>query len=530
MDSGAMWMRMKAHRWVYTLSILATLSLGILIGTLISSEVKGKEGQKGDATPLVLPAAQPTNNPLSQAFAQIAKQLEPSVVNINTESTIKNPHRRRGAPGQGQGDDDDSGGMDDFFNHFFGGPGQGPGQGDGSIRERSLGSGVIVDAKGYILTNRHVVEKADRIRVRFEDDPPGVQHDAKVIGADQETDLAVIKVEVDHPLPAAKMGNSDGMQVGDWVLAIGSPFGQQGTVTAGIVSAKGRDIVPGRQFQTFIQTDAAINPGNSGGPLVNLNGEVIGINTAILSETNAYAGIGFALPSKTVVDVYNQLTGPEHKVSRGSIGIMFDAVENPAIARVYGSGSGVPISSVVAGSPADQAGLKVGDTITSVDGKKVTKGTELVADIAARKPGSKVSLSFLRNGKPQETSVTIADRAKLFAARLGEDQENDDDNTPKPSKFGITVRKVTPEMADRLDIPAGKGVIVQDVKPGSFAEDVNLARGDIILEINKQQVNSEEDFARIESSMKSGQDVVFLVRPRGSSRQDGTIFDAGTLQ
>jgi serine protease Do len=530
MDSGAMWMRMKAHRWVYTLSILATLSLGILIGTLISSEVKGKEGQKGDATPLVLPAAQPTNNPLSQAFAQIAKQLEPSVVNINTESTIKNPHRRRGAPGQGQGDDDESGGMDDFFNHFFGGPGQGPGQGDGSIRERSLGSGVIVDAKGYILTNRHVVEKADRIRVRFEDDPPGVQHDAKVIGADQETDLAVIKVEVDHPLPAAKMGNSDGMQVGDWVLAIGSPFGQQGTVTAGIVSAKGRDIVPGRQFQTFIQTDAAINPGNSGGPLVNLNGEVIGINTAILSETNAYAGIGFALPSKTVVDVYNQLTGPEHKVSRGSIGIMFDAVENPAIARVYGSGSGVPISSVVAGSPADQAGLKVGDTITSVDGKKVTKGTELVADIAARKPGSKVSLSFLRNGKPQETSVTIADRAKLFAARLGEDQENDDDNTPKPSKFGITVRKVTPEMADRLDIPAGKGVIVQDVKPGSFAEDVNLARGDIILEINKQQVNSEEDFARIESSMKSGQDVVFLVRPRGSSRQDGTIFDAGTLQ
>ena len=529
MDSGAMWMRMKAHRWVYTLSILATLSLGILIGTLISSEVKGKEGQKGDATPLVLPAAQPTNNPLSQAFAQIAKQLEPSVVNINTESTIKNPHRRRAVPGQGQGDDDDSGGMDDFFNHFFGGPGQGPGQGDGAIRERSLGSGVIVDAKGYILTNRHVVEKADRIRVRFEDDPPGVQHDAKVIGTDQETDLAVIKVEVDRPLPAARMGNSDGMQVGDWVLAIGSPFGQQGTVTAGIVSAKGRDIVPGRQFQTFIQTDAAINPGNSGGPLVNLNGEVIGINTAILSETNAYAGIGFALPSKTVVDVYNQLTGPEHKVSRGSIGIMFDAVENPAIARVYGSGTGVPISSVVAGSPADQAGLKVGDTITTVDGKKVTKGTELVADIASRKPGSKVALGFLRNGKPQETSVTIADRAKLFAARLGEDQENDDENTPKPSKFGVTVRKVTPEMADRLDISAGKGVIVQDVKPGSFAEDVNLARGDVILEINKQQVNSDEDFARIEASMKSGQDVVFLVRPRGSSRQDGTIFDAGTL-
>jgi len=523
MDSGAMWMRMKAHGWAYTLSILATLSVGILIGSVISYGVKGKEGQKGDATPLAMPSPQQMSN----AFSQIAKQLEPSVVNINTESTIKNV-RRRG----GQGGDDDSGGMDDFFNHFFGGPGGGQGQagpGDGAIRERSLGSGVIVDSKGFIVTNRHVIDKADRIRVRFEDDPPGVQHEAKVIGSDQETDLAVIKVDVDRALPAAKMGNSDSMQVGDWVLAVGSPFGLSETVTAGIVSAKGRDIVPNRQFQTFIQTDAAINPGNSGGPLVNMNGEVIGINTAILSETNAYAGVGFALPSKTVVDVYNQLTGPEHKVSRGSIGIMFDAVENPAIARVYGSGSGVTVSSVVAGSPADQAGLKVGDTITSVDSKKVSKGAELVADIAGRKPGSKVTLSFLRNGKSQETAVTIADRSKLFAARLGDEQDSADDSTPKQSKFGVTVRKVTPEMADRLDMPAGKGVIVQDVKPGSFAEDVNLGRGDIVLEINRQPVNSEDDFARVESSLKSGQDVVFLVRQRGSTRQDGTIFLAGTL-
>jgi serine protease Do len=525
MDSGAMWMRIKAHRWAYTLSILATLSVGILIGTVISYGVKGKEGQKSDATPLSLPSPQQMSN----AFSQIAKQLEPSVVNINTESTIKNVHRRRG---QNPDDDDSGGGMDDFFNHFFGGPGGQAVPGtpnDGPIRERSLGSGVIVDPKGYIVTNRHVVEKADRIRVRFEDDPPGVQHDAKVIGTDQETDLAVIKVDMDRVLPSAKMGNSDSMQVGDWVLAVGSPFGLSETVTAGIVSAKGRDIVPGRQFQTFIQTDAAINPGNSGGPLVNMNGEVIGINTAILSETNAYAGVGFALPSKTVVDVYNQLTGPEHKVSRGSIGIMFDAVENPAIARVYGSGTGVTVSSVVAGSPADQAGLKVGDTITSVDGKKVSKGSELVADIASRKPGAKVNLTFLRNGKSQETSVTIADRSKLFAARLGDEQENGDESAPKQSKFGVTVRKVTPEMADRLDMASGKGVIVQDVKPGSFAEDVNLGRGDIILEVNKQPVNNEEEFAKVEANLKSGQDVVFLVRSRGSSRQEGTIFLAGTL-
>src|SRR6202049_5067606 len=525
MDSGAMWMRMKAHRWPYTLSILATLSVGILIGTVISYGVKGKEGQKSDATPLSLPSPQQMSN----TFSQIAKQLEPSVVNINTESTIKNVHRRRG---QNPDDDDSGGGMDDFFNHFFGGPGGQAVPGtpnDGPIRERSLGSGVIVDPKGYIVTNRHVVEKADRIRVRLQDDPPGIQHDAKVIGEDQETDLAVIKIDMDRAVPVAKLGNSDSMQVGDWVLAIGSPFGQVGTVTAGIVSAKGRDIVPNRQFQTFIQTDAAINPGNSGGPLVNMNGEVIGINTAILSETNAYAGVGFSLPSNTVVQVYNQLIGPDHRVARGSIGIMFDSVENPAIARVYGAGTGVTVSSVVAGSPADQAGLKVGDTITTVDGKKVSKGTELVADIASRKPGAKVNLNFLRNGKTQETSVTIADRAKLFAARLGEDQENGDESTPKQSKFGVTVRKVTPEMADRLDMPAGKGGIVQDVRPNSFAEDVNLGRGDIVLEVNKQPVNSEEDFAKIESSLKSGQDVVFLVRSRGSSRQDGTIFLAGTL-
>src|SRR5580704_13395984 len=294
MDSQAIWVRLKTRRWVYSFSIVATLALGILIGTVVSYGVKGKEGQKSsDATPLSVPAPEQ----LSNAFSQIAKDLGPSVVNINTESTVKTQRRRRG--GQTPDDDDSGGGnsMDDFFNRFFGGQGGG----DGAIRERSLGSGVIVDPKGYIVTNRHVVEKADRIRVRLQDDPPGVQHDAKVIGEDSETDLAVIKIDLERSAPSAKLGNSDGMEVGDWVLAIGSPFGQVGTVTAGIVSAKGRDIVPGRQFQTFMQTDAAINPGNSGGPLVNMNGEVIGINTAILSETNAYAGVGFSLPSNTVV-------------------------------------------------------------------------------------------------------------------------------------------------------------------------------------------------------------------------------------
>src|SRR5271169_5736346 len=402
MDSreSAFWVRLKANRWAYTFTILATLTVGILIGTVISYGVKGKEGQKSsDATPLTIPAPQQ----LSNTFSQISKQLEPSVVNINTESTIKNPRRRghsaRPDPDQDQGGDDDTP-FQDFFDKFFGGQGGQGGPDPGTIRQRSLGSGVIVDSKGYIVTNRHVVEKADRIRVKLQDENPASPgHDAKLIGMDQETDLAVIKIEVDHALPAAKLGNSDGMEVGDWVLAIGSPFGLQETVTAGIVSAKGRNIVPQRQFQSFIQTDAAINPGNSGGPLVNMAGEVIGINTAILTDTNAYAGVGFAMPSNTVITVYNQLIGPEHRVARGSIGIQFAAQENPAISRVYGVQGGVTISSVVAGTPADQAGLQVGDTIISVDGKSVKNGDELVADIASRRPGTKVMIGYIRNGK-----------------------------------------------------------------------------------------------------------------------------------
>src|ERR1700688_3636919 len=406
MDSreSAFWARLKANRWAYTFTILATLTVGILIGTVVSSGVKGKEGQKSsDATPLTIPAPQQ----LSNQFSQISKQLEPSVVNINTESTIKNPHRRRGGGNPEQPDDQNP--FDDFFDKFFGGQ-----QGQGPIREHSLGSGVIVDAKGYIVTNRHVIEKADRVRVKLMDDPPGVLHDAKVIGSDQETDLAVIKIESDKPLPVAKLGNSESMEVGDWVLAVGSPFGLSETVTAGIVSAKGRNIVPNRQFQSFIQTDAAINPGNSGGPLVNMAGGGIGINTAILTDTNAYAGVGFAMPSNTIASVYNQLIGPEHRVARGSIGIEFNAQENPAIARVYGGQGGITISSVVPGSPAERAGLKVGDTIFSVDGKPVKNGDELVSDIASRRPGSKVSLGYYRSGKEDEAAVTVADRAQLF--------------------------------------------------------------------------------------------------------------------
>ncbi len=529
--------KLKANRFASTMVILATLSLGILIGTVVSGAVKGnQQNSSADATPLKVPS--PVQ--MSNQFSTIARQLEPSVVNINTESTIKNPHRRMmpGGPGgqdEGPGGGDEENPFQDFFNRFFGGQpgggGQGGGQGLGNapdMRERSLGSGVIVDSKGYILTNNHVVDKADRIRVNLMGDPETVTYNATVIGTDAETDLAVIKIDAKRPLPAAKLGNSDSMNVGDWVLAIGSPFGLNETVTAGIVSAIGRNIVPGRQFESFIQTDAAINPGNSGGPLVNMNGEIIGINTAIYTSGGGYQGVGFAMPSNTVVSVYNQLIGSDHKVMRGSIGVQFNAVPNPAVARVYGVTSGVTIADVTPNGPADKAGLKTGDTIVSVNGKSIKDGDELVADISALKPGTTAKLGYVRNGKTSTAEVTIADRAKLFANRLGGEQQDNGEGKPQESKFGIVVRGITQDMANRYNFPNTKGVIVQDVKPDGFGDTAGLSRGDVILEINKQPVNGEEDFRHIEAQTKSGQDVVFLVRPRGS-RDNTTVFMGGTL-
>src|SRR5947209_12386852 len=301
---------MKAQRVLSILVILLTLTVGILIGTVIS-----RNGVRGSSTPAADATLLPMQSPqqLSNTFRQIAKQLEPAVVNINSESTPKTPRRRSRRPDRSNPnnpnnpDDEGQDPFQDFFDRFFGG--QGPDEGGPSGpqgRERSLGSGVIMNANGYIVTNFHVVDGADRVRVKLKEDPPGVLHDAKVVGIDRETDLAVIKIEPpkDHQLVPARLGDSEGMEVGDWVLAIGSPFALEESVTAGIVSAKGRNINPQRSFQSFIQTDAAINPGNSGGPLVNMAGEVIGINTAIYTQSYGYQGVGFAMPSNTVRYVY----------------------------------------------------------------------------------------------------------------------------------------------------------------------------------------------------------------------------------
>ena len=532
--------RMRTQRALSTLVILLTLTVGILIGTVLS-----RGGVRGNSTPdgTLLPAMQ-TPQQLSNTFGQVANAVEPAVVNVSTESTPK--VRRRGrAPNRGQRDNGGDDPFQDFFDRFFGGQQGGQGGGDdddsgpqspfggggpGGGRQRSLGSGVILNANGYIMTNFHVVDKADRIRVKLFDEPATVLHEAKIVGVDRETDLALIKIDPpkDKPLVAARLGDSDKMSVGDWVLAIGSPFDLEATVTAGIVSAKGRNLPGGRQFQSFIQTDAAINPGNSGGPLVSMNSEVIGINTAIYTQSFGYQGVGFAMPSNVVRDVYEQLRTGDHKVARGSIGVEFSAVPNPAVLRIYGAKNGVPITNVRPDSPAAKAGLQGEDTITAVNGKPIKSGDELVNLISATRPGNKLNVTYLRNGQEKQATVVVADRAKLFNDRSEQSDDAPAESEPAPTKLGITVKAVTPEMAERMGTPEGKGVQVTDVKPDSFGDDIQLQPGMIILKVNKQPVNSEDDFRKATSQLKSGQDVVFLVRA-GRGANGGNTFISGTL-
>ncbi|MHB1856766.1 MAG: trypsin-like peptidase domain-containing protein [Acidobacteriaceae bacterium] len=563
MNAWKVWIeKFRMRRLSFTFAILATLSAGILIGSVMAHGVNGKEASvdSSDAQPLQIPS--PVN--LSTDFTKIAKEVGPAVVNINTVSYPKNssgrgfqgnlqgpddntpdgdgqdgqgqgqaPGQGQGqAPGQGQGGDN---GMQDFFNHFFGfgGP-QGPeGQApDGGERE-ALGSGFIVDPHGYIITNNHVIDKADKINVKLTTDPVGYPgHPAKVVGIDKDTDIAVLKITVDHPLPTIKLGNSDGTEVGDWVIAIGSPFGLNQTVTAGIISSKNRSIEPGNpgEFQHFLQTDAAINPGNSGGPLVNMDGQVIGMNTAIYTQSAGNEGIGFAMPANSIANVYNQLIGPEHKVVRGSIGISFQSVVSPAVAHVYGFKNGVIISSVQPGFPAAKAGLKAGDIIVSIDGRPVKDGDDLISDIASRKPGSTATLGYIHNGKQQTATITIANRADMMAALNNQTAPNGNSNSPQQngtSKLGISVSNVPPEMASKAGITGG--VLIQGIRPGSFADSLEgLAPGEVILQMNRQPITNVSDFQEMASKLKSGDDVVFLiVDPEHANL--GNTYVGGTL-
>jgi len=353
------------------------------------------------------------------------------------------------------------------------------------------------------------------------------RYTAKVVGVDEETDLAVIKIEAGKDLPVAKLGNSDGVQVGDWVLAIGSPFGLNATVTAGIVSAKDRGGV-GRQFQKFLQTDAAINPGNSGGPLVDLAGEVIGINTAIITGSRGYEGVGFALPSSVAINVYNQLI-QQGRVTRGSIGVSFqeELGTNAITLKELGAANGVVIMGVEPGSPAEKAGLKGGDVITSVNGTPVKNGNDLVNPIAQAPIGSKVKIGYVRDRQTKETLAVVEDRTRVFpnASAKTTDSQNDSGT----SEFGLRVENLTPERASRVGMEGQKGVLVVDVDPASFGDDLGFTRGDVIAEVNRQPVNSAADYKAAVSKLKPGENVVFKVLRRQDNERILTVFLPGVV-
>jgi serine protease Do len=492
------------------------LLMGILIGSVVSGRVSATKGfgfSGTTATALTVPDPIPSPH----SFASIVNQVEPAVVNIATTQVMdrkQTSKKRRAQPY----DQDDP--MQDFFDRFFDGRPDGP-----SPVERSLGSGVIIDKRGYILTNNHVIEQATKIQVQLNGDT--TRYTAKVVGVDEETDLAVVKIDANKELPIAKLGNSDGVQVGDWVLAIGSPFGLQATVTAGIISAKDRGGI-GQQFQRFLQTDAAINPGNSGGPLVDLSGQVIGINTAIITGSRGYEGVGFALPSTMAIKVYDQII-KQGRVTRGSIGVSFqeEISTNPITLKALGAQYGIVIETVQPGSPAEKAGLKGGDVITSVNGHPVKTGNDLVNPILDTPIGSKIKLTYMRDRVQKETAATVEDKTRVFPTTAG--RMNDQPGEAAPTEFGLHVEEMTPDRGRRVGVEGQKGLIVTEVEPASFAEDLGFGRGDVITEINREGISSVSDYRKSVSKLKAGEDVVFKVLRRQDTDRMATVYLSGKV-
>ena len=429
-------------------------------------------------------------------FVNLAKKIKPIVVNIST-TQMSEP---RGGPqefGSPFGEEDP---FNDFWRRFFGGP-----QPRGPQRQRSLGSGFIIDSDGSILTNNHVVENASKIVVKLSDDQ---EYEAKVVGRDQKTDIAVIKINAKTTLIAANFGDSDTLEVGEWVVAIGNPFGLDSTVTSGIVSAKGRHIGQG-PYDNFIQTDASINPGNSGGPLLNLRGEVIGINTAIFSRTGGNIGIGFAIPINLVKELLPQLRG-KGKVVRGYLGVLIQKV-TPEIAESLGmeKSQGALVANVSKDGPAEKAGVKVGDVIVEFDGKEVRDSGDLPIIVARTAVDKKVRMKVLRDKK--ETVLNVA---------VGELKDEEIvASAPEKGELGLTVQRLNPQMAESLGLEKAEGVVVTAVEPGSAGDEAGIRRGDIIVEVDRKSVRSIDDYKKAVAGVRKGRGVLFLVR-----RGDSTLF------
>jgi len=428
-------------------------------------------------------------------FVTLARKTRPIVVNISTTQTSE----ARGSQEFGSpfGDDDP---FNDFWRRFFGGPAP-----RGPQRQRSLGSGFIIDGDGSILTNNHVVENASKIVVKLSDDQ---EYEAKVIGRDPKTDIAIIRINAKTNLPTASFGDSDKLEVGEWVMAIGNPFGLDSTVTSGIVSAKGRHIGQG-PYDNFIQTDASINPGNSGGPLINLRGEVIGINTAIFSRTGGNIGIGFAIPINLVKELLPQLRG-KGKVTRGYLGVLIQKV-TPEIGESLGleRSSGALVANVSKDGPADKAGVKVGDVIIEFDGKEVKDSGDLPIIVARTAVDKKVRMKVLRDKKEIALNVAVGELKDEEVVA----------SAPEKGELGLTVQRLTPQMAENLGLEKVEGVVVTAVEPGSAGDDAGIRRGDVILEVDRKAVRSLDEYKKAVAAVRKGRGVLFLVR-----RGESTIF------
>jgi len=514
------WMRrIASERWTAAAGVLFLAALLVVAGAALTSSVTSARSQAvaPDATPITIPPVVKLGND----FTRIAQMLEPSVVYITSEYKVRPTSQRRRSPQPGEpNEEEDQNLLPGPFRRFFEQP-----FGDLPMprRREGTGSGFIVDKNGYIMTNLHVVSDATTIKVRLTGDR--TEYKAKLIGSDPELDIAVIKIDVGRPLQPVKVANSDSVQVGDWAIAIGAPFGLETTVTAGIVSALGRDLSTPQQFQRFIQTDAAINPGNSGGPLVNIKGEVIGVNTMIATSSGGYEGIGFALPINTAVKSYNQIIR-HGRVIRGSIGIRFprDDGQMKNTLKALGFDHGVIVESVAPGGPAERAGVKPDDVILTLNGQPVRDGNDLVNRISEMPIGSEAVLEIDRRDPGTSKSeritkkVTIEEREKVFKedlAALGgrremvdEDQDKQDESR---ARFGIGIRPLTEERRKALGFPQEGGVEVTVVEEDSFAEEIGMRVGDIIVSINRQPVSSFEDVKRIQSTLKRGDAVAFKV-------------------
>jgi len=428
----------------------------------------------------------------SRAFSDIVKAVSPVVANISSTKIIK----RQPSP------------FDDFFDFFYPFPDNRPKR----WREQSLGSGVIVSNDGYIVTNNHVIEQAEDIKVTLFDKR---SFKAKVVGADPKTDIAIIKIDAKE-IPIVPFGDSDKLQVGEFVLAIGNPFGLNNTVTMGIISAVGRADVGVAEYEDFIQTDAAINPGNSGGPLVNIQGEIIGINTAIFSRTGGYQGIGFAVPSNMVVRIMDQLI-KEGKVVRGWLGVTIQEL-TPELAQKFGLKAleGALVSDVAKGSPAHKAGIIRGDVILEFNGKKVRDVSSLRNIVAQAKIGSQVEIRILRKDKEMVVKAAIMELPSEAAEAVPGSFEGSDAVGNILSSIAVT--DLTPVIARQLGVDKDeKGVVIVKVDPGSSAEEAGLRKGDIIQEIDRQNIRNQSDFNKVISNIKPN-DAVLLFVNRGGRR------------